>query len=354
MGTGQEILRDSSGFYPSGAEGWVREWDGHAWAESVVSDPGAPVFPTWHQRPWAVLVHPRFLLWFGCWLVALALAVVFLRIGFTFFAVLGGVIGVVGVLGALLWMVFRRLHLQEAISMRALLGWGLVSGVVATLVAVLIESGMTLVIHSETPIQGLGIAGPVEETAKILVPVILYLVGRYRDPRAGIALALVSGALFGLGEEIIYLVRDAHLSALIGGADVKIADVSNIVFRPFVEPIHVLFAGFIAAVAWRAGWVRGAFWPALIGAWLLAAVLHSGFDVLDGISQKLHGVEVISPVIILVTYFFVFRGSARQLPPPAALRVNPPAWRPTLPKKRSAAAAPDELAATAPVEHVSH
>jgi len=117
---------------------------------------------------------------------------------------------------------------------------------------------------------------------------------------------------------------------------------------------HVLLTGFIVAVAWRAGWVRGAFWPALIGAWLLAAVLHSGFDVLDGISQKLHGVGVISPVIILVTYFFVFRGSARQLPPPAALRVNPPAWRPTLPKKRSAAAAPDELAATAPVEHVSH
>ena len=292
-------------------------------------------------------------MWFGCWLVALALAVVFLRTGFTFFAVLGGVIGVVGVLGALLWMVFRRLHLQEAISMRALLGWGLVSGVVATLVAVLIESGMTLVIHSETPIQGLGIAGPVEETAKILVPVILYLVGRYRDPRAGIALALVSGALFGFGEEIIYLVRDAHLSALIGGADANF-DVGNMIVRPVVELFHVLLTGFIAAVAWRAGWVRGAFWPALIGAWLLAAVLHSGFDVLDGISQKLHGVGVISPVIILVTYFFVFRGSARQLPPPAALRVNPPAWRPTLPKKRSAAAAPDELAATAPVEHVSH
>ena len=79
-----------------------------------------------------------------------------------------------------------------------------------------------------------------------------------------------------------------------------------------------------------------------------------GSDVLDGVSQKLHGVGVIPPVIILVTYFFVFRGSARQLPPPAALQVNPPAWRPTLPKKRSAATAPDELAATAPVEHVSH
>ena len=183
-----------------------------------------------------------------------------------------------------------------------------------------------------------------EETAKILVPVILYLIGRYRDPRAGIALALVSGAVFGLCEEVSYLLRQADLTQLVSGSEIHLPDVLDMLFRPFVEPFHVVLTGFIAAVAWRAGWVRGRFWPALLGAWLLAALLHSGYDVIDGFSRQLPLTEVLSPAIILITYFVVFLGSARQLPPPAALTANPPAWRPTLPKKRTDAAALDDVA----------
>ena len=151
-----------------------------------------------------------------------------------------------------------------------------------------------------------------EETAKILVPVILYLIGRYRDPRAGIALALVSGAVFGLCEEVSYLLRQADLTQLVSGSEIHLPDVLDMLFRPFVEPFHVVLTGFIAAVAWRAGWVRGRFWPALLGAWLLAALLHSGYDVIDGFSRQLPLIEVLSPAIILITYFVVFRGSARQ------------------------------------------
>jgi hypothetical protein len=72
------------------------------------------------------------------------------------------------------------------------------------------------------------------------------------------------------------------------------------------------------------------------------------------------GVEVISPAIILITYFVVFRGSARQLPPPAAFAANPPSWRPTLPKKRTDAAVStdaavrDDGAVRPTVEHASH
>jgi hypothetical protein len=121
-----------------------------------------------------------------------------------------------------------------------------------------------------------------------------------------------------------------------------------------------VLTGFIAAVAWRAGWVRAKFWPALIGAWLLAAVLHSGYDVTDGLSKQVPLIEVISPAIILITYFVVFRGSARQLPPPAAFAANPPSWRPTLPKKRTDAgvstdaAVRDDGAVRPTVEHASH
>ena len=356
----EEKPRDPPGLYPSGAAGWVREWDGHAWSETIVADPQAVALETWHRRPLAVLAHGRFLMWFGCWLLAIALAAVFLWTGAIFFAVLGGLIGVVGVLGALLWMMFRRLHLHEVISFAELNLWGVGGGVVALLVAGAIEYGVAALIHHETPIQGLGIAGPVEETAKILVPVILYVVGRYRDPRAGIALALVSGAMFGLCEDVSYLLRQADLTELVSGSEIHLPDVFTMLFRPFVEVFHVVLTGFIAAVAWRAGWVRGKFWPALIGAWLLAAVLHSGYDVIDGFSQRVPLIEVASLAIILITYFVVFRGSARQLPPPAALAANPPAWRPTLPKKRTDAAVGtdaavrDDGAVRRPAEQASH
>ena len=360
MGIRHNEPGEPSGVFPTGVAGWMREWDGHAWAESVVSDPRAPAVEPWHRRPLAVLVHGRFLMWFGCWLVAIALAAVFLWTGATFFAVLGGLIGVVGVLGALLWMVFRRLHVHEVIGFAELNLWGVGGGVVALLVAGAIEYGVAALIHHETPIQGLGIAGPVEETAKILVPVILYVVGRYRDPRAGIALALVSGAMFGLCEEVLFLLRQADLTELVSGSEIHLPDVFTMLFRPFVEVFHVVLTGFIAAVAWRAGWVRGKFWPALIGAWLLAAVLHSGYDVIDGFSQRVPLIEVASLAIILITYFVVFRGSARQLPPPAALAANPPAWRPTLPKKRTDAAVGtdaavrDDGAVRRPAEQASH
>ena len=352
MGAWEEMPRDTPGLYPTGVAGWSREWDGHAWSETIVSDPQTAALGRWHRRPLAVLVHGRFLMWFSCWLVALALAVVFLRTGSIFFAVLGGVIGVSGALGALLWMMLRRLHLRQAISCSALNVWGVGSGVVALLIALAVEGGLATLIHRETPIQALGIAGPVEETAKILVPVILYMVGRYRDPRAGIALALVSGAVFGLGEEVTYLLRQADLASLLSGSEIHLADVGNMLFRPFVELFHVVLTGFIAAVAWRAGWVRAKFWPALLGAWLLAAALHSGYDVIDGFSRQVPFILVISVAMILITYFVVFRGSARQLSPPAALAANPPAWRPTLPKKRTGAAVPDDQVARTPVEHV--
>ena len=150
-----------------------------------------------------------------------------------------------------------------------------------------------------------------EETAKILIPVILYLAGKYRDPRAGIALALISGAVFGLCEEVSYVVRQADLTQLISGSEIHLPEVLNMLFRPFVELFHVVLTGFIVAVAWRAGWVRGKFWPALIGAWLLAAALHSGYDVIDGLSEQAAVLEVIALAMILISYVAVFRGSAR-------------------------------------------
>ena len=93
-------------------------------------------------------------MWFGCWLVTIALALVFLWTGSIFFAVPGGPIGVVGALGALLWMMFRRMHLHEVISFAELNLWGVGGGVVGLLIAVAIENGVAALIHHETPIQG--------------------------------------------------------------------------------------------------------------------------------------------------------------------------------------------------------
>ena len=70
------------------------------------------------------------------------MALVFLWTGSIFFAVPGGPIGVVGALGALLWMMFRRMHLHEVISFAELNLWGVGGGVVGLLIAVAIENGV--------------------------------------------------------------------------------------------------------------------------------------------------------------------------------------------------------------------
>lgn len=58
-----------------------------------------------------------------------------------------------------------------------------------------------------------GLVGLVEESTKLLVPLGLYALGRYRDPRAGIGIGLAAGFGFAIAETTQY----AHATASASG-----------------------------------------------------------------------------------------------------------------------------------------
>ncbi len=331
-----------AGVYPTGTAGIARKWDQHAWASEIIPDANAQALPAWHRRPLAVFGHRLFWLWFGCWVVGVALAFVYVKTHSPIVLQAAAVVAPAGTLWAVLLFLRRRLLLVEAISLRAWIGWGLVAGVVASLLAPVIEGSWERLIGADTiDWRVLIIAGPVEEACKILVPVILYLFGRYRDPRAGIALALASGMIFGWFEgwgyisHAVEIAQDAsgyvHHPQVVphGGVSGDSAVVAMAIQRPLVELMHPLLATFIAAWAWRAGWVRHRFWPVLIGAWLIAAAIHSANDV----STAMGALVIGGFLIQIFEYFVVTRPAARGSTPPDALALNPPRWRPRIPPR---------------------
>lgn len=346
----------AAGVYPTGSPGVSRGWDGHAWALDSHLDPHAPALPAWQRRPLAVLGHPLFWLWFGTWIVGIALAGV--AVSNQSWALLwaSAVIGTTGPLLALTLFIRSRLVLGQAISTKAFIGWGLVSGVVAFAWALAVDAVWDSLVNAGSDSwQSQIMAGPAEESGKILVVVILYVFGRYRDPRAGVALALFSGMVFGWLEGIEYALVDEQPSsaAAIHHAQAVAQTFSEpalvqvtAIARPFVEMFHPLTAVFIAAVAWRWGWVRHRFWPALFAAWLVAAAVHSLNDLspitdwlgdsafINGLPTLVGGVVLFLQILVLaaLTYVILTRPTARESAPPNALAVNPPKWRPRIPK----------------------
>jgi hypothetical protein len=165
------------------------------------------------------------------------------------------------------------------------------------------------------------LAGPAEETGKLIVPVILWLKVRHRLPLEGYLLVLISACTFGVLEGFEYAFNPEHFQTA----------------RPLAEIMHPLFTGFVAAVAWRAAWGRPSlFTGAAIGAWVVAMIAHSGNDlaVLDPSDPKIFG--AVTPVVIVVM-FLLQKHAARQLVPPDRVGAVSPHWRPRAPKHAAGA-----------------
>lgn len=130
--------------------------------------------------------------------------------------------------------------------------------------------------------------GVVEELTKLLIPFILYLCLRYRNPRAGIAMGLASAAGFAVAEAADYAFsfpeggapNPCTANSLTPAPGVA-ATTGEQLLRVFtVEPLHFLWTGIAVAVIWRLWRVYGTtrFTPAVIGALLIPVVLHSAND----------------------------------------------------------------------------
>ena len=326
---------DAPGIYSSGLPGIAREWDGEAWTDTAYLDARIAPLQPWGKGLLGFFASKLFWWWVACFVASVVLTIVFVVTRNDLYVIASGLIGPAGTLLAFYTMFSSRIGFGKVISRKALLGWGLLGGVVGFAFALPIELQLnTWLGVADNSLEGFIFTGPIEETAKLLIPLLLYIFGRYRSPRAGFAIALASATAFGWIEGIEYVAGLAVESTrLAQTTSTEIADAYDVVTtmsRPFVELLHPVLTGFVAAVAWRSGWLHKRFWRTLLGAWLIASVLHS---VNDMSTAKGAISLVIFPVIILVGFFALELQRARQFPPPSRIGFISPHWRPTLNRK---------------------
>lgn len=327
----------SAGWYEYGTGGHKARWDAHAWTGASQTADDVPEPAPWHHRPFAFLGHRWFWTMVVGWALFLAAAYV---VGATnnknlaFLTIPGGVIFMAGVY----FLVDPHVRFAQLPKTGTLLAWGLAAGVVANLVAHNVEKW---VVEQSSFFDVLWLAGPIEETSKLLVPFILLVVGgtMFRDPRAGLFLVLVSGMTFGAWEATFYVGMGGEWEALGNGFG-----------RPLAELLHPFLTAFAAGVIWLAAWRRGrAFtWAGLV-AYAIAMAIHSVHDggeallsgdktvattdtpitqIGEAISTGLNGWYI--DLLIAVLLYLLLRHAARELVPPNAVAENAPHWRPAL------------------------
>lgn len=326
---------DASGIYSSGLAGIAREWDGEAWTDNAYLDARIAALPPWRKNFFSFFASKWFWLWVACFVASVTLTIIYVITHTNAFVIVSGFIGPAGTLVAFYAMFYNRIGFAKVISLKALIGWGLLGGVVGFAFALPIELQLnTWLGVSDDSLEGFIFTGPIEETAKLLIPLLLYVIGRYRSPRAGFAIALASAVAFGWIEGIEYVAGIAVESKrLAQTTSVEIADAYDVVTtmsRPFVELLHPVLTGFVAAAAWRAGWLYKRFWPTLLGTWLIASILHS---VNDMSTAKGTISLFVFPVVVVGGFFLLEQRRARQLPPPSRIGFIAPIWRPTLNRK---------------------
>jgi hypothetical protein len=127
----------------------------------------------------------------------------------------------------------RRLCFDRVPDPVRILVWGVASGVVGSFV-------LDLTVYVPVLDDGLAAVGLREESVKLLVPVVLWFTGRFREPREGLLLVMISAVTFGVLESVQY--------AAFGRVNPS-------------ELLHPLLTSFVAAVAWRAASGRRSWFP---------------------------------------------------------------------------------------------
>jgi hypothetical protein len=322
------------------ADGSLHHWDGAAWTTDAVDTHAVQPYASHRRRPFRFLRHR----WFWTATTGLVLGLLSIAAAARFDPIdrwllaLAGLLGCGAMLLALSMLVWRRLRMHQLPGQVSLIGWGVLSGIVALGIAVGIELGIKGLPVIGTTVGGLAMAGPIEETAKILVPVIVFFIvgGRLRDPRAGLAMVFVSGVVFGTVEGIEYVAEpidvptDDHQRALADAPEVA-AHMFALFERMLVEMMHPWLTASVAAVAWLCAWRTGVFFSrTAVTTFVLAVAAHSVNDaVFGGILADSRGAGLIlSWIGLAIIYILLFRRNARELVPPDAVAANPPPWRP--------------------------
>jgi RsiW-degrading membrane proteinase PrsW (M82 family) len=162
-----------------------------------------------------------------------------------------------------------------------------VGGVIGLLAAGFLEYG-TL---RNANIFGLVGVGVIEEAAKMIFPVAMYIAWRYRHEADGLLFGIAAGMGFAALETMGY-----GLTSFIQSKGDITTLVQVLGLRGFLSPAgHAAWTGFLCAVLWRERERRGHVainWQ-VIGAYLLAVVLHVVWDVINSLSSQTAGEFII-------------------------------------------------------------
>jgi RsiW-degrading membrane proteinase PrsW (M82 family) len=180
--------------------------------------------------------------------------------------------------------------------------WG---GVLGTVVAGTLEYDVMRALGF-LPKLGIGL---IEESAKLIVPLIFYFVGRYRSEAAGIVLGVATAAGFAGLETMGY----GFVSLLTSKDNLGVLD-EVLLVRGLTSPAgHIAWTGLVCAVLWRERLKAGHAtldWRVL-GAFLTAVVLHALWDTFASVKSatfvEFLSVELVSLLIALISLTLLIR-----------------------------------------------
>ncbi|MFC7451032.1 PrsW family glutamic-type intramembrane protease [Rhodococcus daqingensis] len=312
-----------------------RFWDDQAWTHRVRAGDEQAV----RGRRF------RGLFW-GPWVWAIVVALVTLGVGAAVYnstesvAVLMALSLVVMSSLALAFYLFvaRQLDLHQAIGLREVVAATVTAAGVTLVVAMTLND---LVIESVGLTGALITVGPVEESTKLIVPLALFALGWYRNPRAGIALGLAGGAGFAIAETVLYgyTVPKGGAPDPCTGETIDAPGVGgSLLAQAFrfvmISPLHWLWTGIAVAVIWRLWHLYGRARLTVPVVATLAAVMatHSLNDTSALItcggsagSSAHFGINLLLPIAL----YLAFRFFARQSTPPQHIGVVSRGWHPT-------------------------
>ena len=149
--------------------------------------------------------------------------------------------------------------------------------------------------------------GLIEETCKLLLPLAIFIAGRFRREADGLLFGVASGLGFAAFESMGYGLTMLILS------HGRITDVEQLlIVRGLLSPVgHGAWTGIVCAMLWRARMRGGAAaWLAVVAAFLTAVTLHALWD--SSTAQREHA------AIALVSYsLLAWRISAADRVPDA-------------------------------------
>jgi RsiW-degrading membrane proteinase PrsW (M82 family) len=170
------------------------------------------------------------------------------------------------------------------------------SGAVGLLVAGLVEYAT---LRKLGFLQLLGV-GVIEESAKLIIPVAVYLRGRYRSEADGLLFGVASGMGFAALESMGHgLTAFLQSQGSIGSLE------ETLLVRALVSPVgHGAWTGLVCAVIWRERQRAGHTtlnWS-IVSAFLTAVLLHTAWDILGSLTGRISirwvGIEFIGLIVV--------------------------------------------------------